>query len=179
MDLQTDYMHGIFQDSCQWMDLFASKFPVVSDITLVGSEMSGALGCALLSGYKGYHFCMVRKPGILSSTKIDVEGWIPGSEDNWIIIDDLIETGRTVLNILSTMSRYVSLDNFQGVYLYGGDTFITKDTLYYYIDDNKLAAYPQVACTMLSWSIEQHTSGELTGYSGYEDEEEEYGYEDE
>ena len=90
---------------------------------IVGIGLSGALAVPLIAYKLKKRFCIIRKKQHSSHSSETLEGNML-DEDNWVFVDDLINSGRTVTRVCHHMREY---SKCIGVYLYYENEIIASD----------------------------------------------------
>jgi orotate phosphoribosyltransferase len=118
LTMHANYLSTAFDQATLIRD-FGQHKPNIEFQALVGMGISGAIAVPVLAHTFGFQFGIVRKQGVSNHSGNLVETNFD-KEAGWIIVDDLICYGNTVRYIIRTM-KYYGFNNYQGVYLYGGE----------------------------------------------------------
>jgi adenine/guanine phosphoribosyltransferase-like PRPP-binding protein len=94
---------------------------------LVGCGLSGALVVPSLARALGLPFAIIRKDGDSKHAETRIEGCI---SDDYLLVDDLISSGKTMAFMIERYRVGNSIPNLLGAYLYiAGGQSMPKSTL--------------------------------------------------
>jgi adenine/guanine phosphoribosyltransferase-like PRPP-binding protein len=133
MRIRTDYLKMLFvPDFLEGALVNAEGELRGLDFEVIACRGVSGIGFASILAYRmSKGLLVVRKPGEGSHSEYrEVEGCYPNKGGGWIIVDDLISTGNTVISIYAAVRRNAQgCENLLGVYLYVNGVFRDIDDL--------------------------------------------------
>jgi len=124
-EVQADYIRNAL-DPVRLRELIHSADNLLRPLdpaTIAVRGVSGLVFGAPLAYHMGIHLTVVRKDDGAHSPYM-VEGYLPGSHDRWVIVDDLISTGSTIDHIVVTLGYR---PGWLGCYLFNYDRFYSPE----------------------------------------------------
>jgi adenine/guanine phosphoribosyltransferase-like PRPP-binding protein len=125
MRVRTDYLEVLFNRTKLEKALVAAEIELKEfDFEVIACRgVSGLAFASLLAHRMKKGLLIVRKPGEYThSVYREVEGCLPSLGRGWIIVDDIISSGATVLYIVEAVLGINGCKNFLGAYLYASVT---------------------------------------------------------
>jgi len=93
--------------------------------TIAFRGVSGALLAPILAYKMEKELCIIRKPDMTThSTEKNFEGFVESKA--YIIVDDLVASGDTVMQIIKQMYDHNPKSKFKGLYLYTSYSFMLR-----------------------------------------------------
>lgn len=121
MDIDSAYLTDVFNrpERLQLMRNARKILRRVDFDTIVVRGVSGIVFGSILAHKMRKGLTVIRKPGEGTHSHLIVEGSIPGPNDRWIILDDFVCTGATLIRIIEDLGYR---PGWAGVYLFKCNT---------------------------------------------------------